>query len=71
MISAGTTTKTVLIGVTTVEPDGYEGTTVSATSIVNPATNRPYSVVSLVFAPSPGLPNQFAYTSSLRPDQPG
>ena len=64
------TGESIIMGASAIQPNGYQGTTLTATSITNPATGLPYSLLSVPFRPSAAIPNQFEIVLPYDPTNP-
>jgi hypothetical protein len=60
----------VVLGFVNAQPNGDQGTTVSAASITNPSTGQPYRVIPLVFNPSPSDAILFTRSIAYDPTNP-
>jgi hypothetical protein len=65
-----TTGEGILVGDTDVQPNGYQGTTLTATSIISPATGLPYETLTVPFVGSAAIPDQFHARISFDPTNP-
>jgi hypothetical protein len=62
--------ESIIVGDSDVQPNENQGTTVTATSIVNPATGLPYNTLTVPFVGSAAIPNQTDTRISFDPTNP-